>query len=163
MPFTIDDFDQQMEEAIELMDMLGDAEIKYAINGLLSADTRRHAVFGRIARRAQSVVSRCGLGQGGPGMAQVVAEWMTYGYPRVIDPHASDIARFYDDEKNDEHIWARSAEHFNKTYGIVHPSEQWESRRGLKESSLKAITDAAGAEYFHRPSMGTSTLVRQQC
>ncbi|MEK9579830.1 MAG: FAD-binding oxidoreductase, partial [Acidimicrobiaceae bacterium] len=36
MPFTADDFDQQMEEAIELMDMLGDAEIKYAINGLLS-------------------------------------------------------------------------------------------------------------------------------
>ncbi|NND73370.1 MAG: FAD-binding oxidoreductase, partial [Ilumatobacter sp.] len=36
MPFTPDDFDQQMEEAIELMDMLGDAEIKYAINGLLS-------------------------------------------------------------------------------------------------------------------------------
>ena len=30
MPFTPDDFDQQMEEAIELMDMLGDAEIKYA-------------------------------------------------------------------------------------------------------------------------------------
>ena len=36
MPFTPDDFDQQMEDAIELMDMLGDAEIKYAINGLLS-------------------------------------------------------------------------------------------------------------------------------
>ena len=36
MPFTPDDFDDQMETAIELMDMLGDAEIKYATNGLLS-------------------------------------------------------------------------------------------------------------------------------
>ena len=36
MPFTPDDFDDQMESAIELMDMLGDAEIKYATNGLLS-------------------------------------------------------------------------------------------------------------------------------
>ena len=36
MPFTPDDFDPQMETAIELMEMLGDAEIKYAINGLLA-------------------------------------------------------------------------------------------------------------------------------
>ena len=44
MPFTPDDFDPQMEQAIELMEMLGDAEIKYAINGLLSPHARRHAL-----------------------------------------------------------------------------------------------------------------------
>jgi hypothetical protein len=148
MPFTIDDFDQQMEEAIELMDMLGDAEIKYAINGLLSPTPDAMPCLGELPDVRNLWSAAAVWVKEGPGMAQVVAEWMTYGYPRVIDPHASDIARFYDDEKNDEHIWARSAEHFNKTYGIVHPSEQWESQRGLKESSLKAITDAAGAEYF---------------
>ena len=36
LPFTADDFDAQMEQAIELMEVLGDAEIEYAINGLLS-------------------------------------------------------------------------------------------------------------------------------
>src|SRR6187200_3037148 len=39
MPFTAEDFDQQLEEALELMpEILGDekAEIRYAINGLLS-------------------------------------------------------------------------------------------------------------------------------
>ena len=41
----------------------------------------------------------------GPGMAQVVAEWMTHGYPRVIDAHGADIARFYPEERSDEHIW----------------------------------------------------------
>ena len=148
MPFTVDDFDQQMEEAIELMDMLGDAEIKYAINGLLSLTPDAMPCLGELPDVRNLWSAAAVWVKEGPGMAQVVAEWMTYGYPRVIDPHASDIARFYDDEKNDEHIWARSAEHFNKTYGIVHPSEQWESQRGLKESSLKAITDAAGAEYF---------------
>ena len=148
MPFTVDDFDQQMEEAIELMDMLGDAEIKYAINGLLSLTPDAMPCLGELPDVRNLWSAAAVWVKEGPGMAQVVAEWMTYGYPRVIDPHASDIARFYEDEKNDEHIWDRSAEHFNKTYGIVHPSEQWESQRGLKESSLKAITDAAGAEYF---------------
>ena len=37
LPFTAEDFDQQLEDALELMpDLLETAEIKYAINGLLS-------------------------------------------------------------------------------------------------------------------------------
>ena len=46
MPFTPDDFDQQMEEAIELMEFLGDGEIKYAINGLLSLTPDANPVLG---------------------------------------------------------------------------------------------------------------------
>ena len=94
-------------------------------------------------------------------MAQVVAEWMTHGYPRVIDSHGADVARFYDEEKSDEHIWARASEHFNKTYGIVHPAEQWESRRHLVEAPFKSRQEALGAEFFQarvweRPQWYTS-------
>ncbi|MEZ5340382.1 MAG: hypothetical protein R2706_02740 [Acidimicrobiales bacterium] len=46
LPFTPDDFDQQMEEAIELMEFLGDGEIKYAINGLLSLTPDANPVLG---------------------------------------------------------------------------------------------------------------------
>jgi len=50
--------------------------------------------------------------------------------------------------QSDEHIWARADEHFIKTYGIVHPAEQWESRRGLIKSPLYARTEALGAEFY---------------
>jgi glycine cleavage system aminomethyltransferase T/glycine/D-amino acid oxidase-like deaminating enzyme len=148
MPFTADDFDPQMEEAIELMDMLGDAEIKYAINGLLSLTPDAMPCLGEIPEVANLWAASAVWVKEGPGMAQVVAEWMTYGYPRVIDAHASDIARFYEQEKSDEHIWARSAEHFNKTYGIVHPSEQWEGRRNLQVSPYFSRQEDLGAEFF---------------
>ncbi len=148
MPFTQDDFDPQMETAIELMDFLGDAEIKYAINGLLSLTPDAMPCLGEVPEVENLWSAAAVWVKEGPGMAQVVAEWMTYGYPRVIDPHASDVSRFYQDEKSDEHIWARADEHFIKTYGIVHPSEQWNSRRDLKTSSLKAQTDALGAYYY---------------
>ena len=46
LPLTQDDFDPQMEQAIELMEMLGDAEIKYAINGLLSLTPDAMPVLG---------------------------------------------------------------------------------------------------------------------
>ncbi len=148
MPFTPDDFDQQMEEAIELMDMLGDAEIKYAINGLLSFTPDTMPCLGELPDVDGLWSAAAVWVKEGPGMAQVVAEWMTYGYPRVIDVHGADIARFYDEEKSDEHIWARANEGFNKTYGIVHPAEQWESRRHLVESPYRSRQEALDAEFF---------------
>ena len=148
MPFTPDDFDQQMEEAIELMDMLGDAEIKYAINGLLSFTPDTMPCLGELPDVDGLWSAAAVWVKEGPGMAQVVAEWMTYGYPRVIDVHGADIARFYDEEKSDEHIWARANEGFNKTYGIVHPAEQWESRRHLVESPYRSRQEALAAEFF---------------
>ncbi len=81
-------------------------------------------------------------------MAQVVAEWMTYGYPRVIDAHGADIARFYGQERSDEHIWARASEHFNKTYGIVHPAEQYESDRDQRLSPMHDSQAKLGAVFF---------------
>jgi len=148
MPFTADDFDQQMEEAIELMDMLGDAEIKYAINGLLSLTPDAMPCLGEIPEVRNLWSAAAVWVKEGPGMAQVVAEWMTHGYPRVIDVHGADVARFYEQEKSDEHIWARSEEHFNKTYGIVHPSEQWESQRNQQVSPYFSRQEELGAFFF---------------
>ena len=148
MPFTQDDFDPQMEQAIELMDMLGDAEIKYAINGLLSLTPDAMPCLGETIEVRNLWSAAAVWVKEGPGMAQVVAEWMTYGYPRVIDPHGADIARFYPPERNDEHIWARATEHFNKTYGIVHPAEQWESRRDLDVSPYFSRQQELGAFFF---------------
>lgn len=161
MPFTPDDFDDQMEQAIELMDMLGEAEIKYAINGLLSLTPDAMPCLGEIPDVRNLWSAAAVWVKEGPGMAQVVAEWMTHGYPRVIDAHGADISRFYPQERSDEHIWARAAEHFNKTYGIVHPSEQWESERNLKVSPYKSREDELGAVFYQarvweRPQWYTS-------
>ena len=85
-------------------------------------------------------------------MAQVVAEWMTYGYPRVIDVHGADIARFYAEERGDDHIWSRAEESFNKTYGIVHPQEQWEDRRFLVTSPYLSRHEELGSVFFQARS-----------
>ncbi|SUZ71458.1 uncharacterized protein METZ01_LOCUS24312 [marine metagenome] len=148
MPFTDDDFDPQMETAIELMDMLGDAEIRYAINGLLSMTPDTMPCLGETPEVRNLWSAAAVWVKEGPGMAQAVAEWMTYGYPRVIDVHGADIARFYDEERTDEHIWSRAEEHFNKTYGIVHPAEQWVGRRNLQVGPYFSRQEDLGAEFF---------------
>ena len=148
MPFTADDFDQQMEEAIELMEFLGDGEIKYAINGLLSLTPDANPVLGPTVEVENFWSAAAVWVKEGPGVGRLVAEWMTHGYPHLTDPHGADIARFYPQERNVHHIEARSAEHFNKTYGIVHPREQWASRRDITVGPVKSRTDALGAFYF---------------
>ena len=72
---------------------------------------------------------------------------MTNGEPE-IDPHGSDIARFYEHHKTKQHIDARTSEGFNKTYGIVHPMEQWASNRGVRLSPFYEREKELGAEFF---------------
>ena len=149
LPFTADDFDQQFEEAIELMgDILETAEIRYAINGLLSLTPDANPVLGETVEVRNLWSAAAVWIKEGPGIAQLVAEWMTYGYPHMCDPHGSDISRFYPHERTEHHILARCAEHFNKTYGIVHPREQWASERGMRRSPFYAREEALGAVFF---------------
>src|ERR1700683_4683412 len=74
MPFTADDFDPQLEQALELMpELLGDeqAGIRYAINGLISVtrDGPRRAPDPRRDARGQvAVVGGGELDQGRPGL-----------------------------------------------------------------------------------------------
>ena len=148
LPFTAEDFDQQMEEALELMpEILSVAEIRYAINGLLSLTPDAMPLLGETVE-VKNVWSAAAVWiKEGPGVGRMIAQWMTQGYPE-IDPHSSDIARFYRYARSDHHILARCAEHFNKTYGIVHPREQWESNRGVRTVPAYPRQVELGAEFF---------------
>jgi glycine cleavage system aminomethyltransferase T/glycine/D-amino acid oxidase-like deaminating enzyme len=146
LPLSQDDFDPQLEQAMELMPMLGEAEMRYGINGLLSLTPDAMPLVGETEVRNLWSCAAIWIKEG-PGTGRALAEWMTQGYPEV-DPHASDVARFYDYQRTEAHVLARCAEHFNKTYGIVHPREQWDSERNLRISPFHPATSALGAVYF---------------
>jgi glycine cleavage system aminomethyltransferase T/glycine/D-amino acid oxidase-like deaminating enzyme len=162
LPLTYDDFEPQMEQALDLMgEILETAEIRYAINGLLSLTPDAMPVLGETIEVKNLWSAAAVWIKEGPGIAQLVAEWMVYGYPHLCDPHSSDISRFYAHERTEHHINARCSEHFNKTYGIVHPREQWGSERGMRRSPFYAREEALGAVFFdargwERPQWYTS-------
>jgi glycine cleavage system aminomethyltransferase T/glycine/D-amino acid oxidase-like deaminating enzyme len=150
LPFTQDDFDPQLEDALELFpDVIGDerAGMKLAINGLLSLTPDGNPIIGETPE-VKGLWSAAAIWiKEAPGIARCIAEWMTNGQPE-IDPHGSDIARFYDHQRTAKHIAARTVEGYNKTYGIVHPSEQWASNRGVRLSPFYEREKALGAEFF---------------
>jgi glycine cleavage system aminomethyltransferase T/glycine/D-amino acid oxidase-like deaminating enzyme len=159
LPFTEDDFVQQMEHALELMpEIVGDESvgIKYAINGLLSLTPDGLPVLGETPEVKGLWSAAAVWVKEGPGVGRALAEWMVEGEPE-IDLQASDVARFHEHQKSVAHVRARADEGFNKTYGIVHPAEQWASSRDVRlspfnerERELDAVFyEAAGWERPH--------------
>ncbi len=149
-PFTQEDFDDQDEQALELMpDIVGDETVgeKYAINGILSLTPDGMPILGETPEVKNLWSVAAVWIKEGPGTGKSVAEWMVLGESE-IDLHSSDISRFHEHHKTIEHIHARTAEGFNKTYGIVHPAEQWSSNRGVRLSPYHSQEKALGAVFF---------------
>ena len=155
-PFTQADFQPQMEHALELMpNIVGDEKVgvKYAINGILSLTPDGMPVVGESADVGGLWAAAAIWVKEGPATGKTLAEWMVHGESE-IDVHASDAARFHEHQKTRAHVRARAAEGFNKTYGIVHPSEQWATNRNVRlapfnhrERELQAVFfEAAGWE-----------------
>ena len=149
LPFTQDDFDTQLEQAYELMpDLLGadGAEIRYAINGLLSLTCDGSPILGESHVKGLWTASAVWIKEG-PGVGRAVAEWMTWGYSEIDVAH-SDIARFHPHQMRREHTRLRTTEAFIKTYGIIHPAEQYESDRNQRKSPMNESQQKLGAFFF---------------
>ena len=149
-PFTQADFDPQMVDALELMpEIVGDESVgvKYAINGLIALTPDGMPILGETPE-VKGLWSACAVWvKEGPGVGKSVAEWMVNGESH-IDLHSSDISRFHEHQKTRAHLKARTFEAFPKTYGIVHPAEQWSSDRNLRISPMHAREEALGAAFY---------------
>jgi glycine cleavage system aminomethyltransferase T/glycine/D-amino acid oxidase-like deaminating enzyme len=150
LPFTQADFDPQMEDALDLMpEIVGDESVgvKYAINGLLSLTPDGLPLLGETPEVKGLWSCAAVWVKEGPGIGAAVAEWMAHGESE-IDLHSSDIARFWDHQKTRANVRARAAEGFNKTYGIVHPGEQWASNRDVRIPPFHGRERELGAVFF---------------
>jgi glycine cleavage system aminomethyltransferase T/glycine/D-amino acid oxidase-like deaminating enzyme len=150
MPFTQEDFDPQLEQALELMpELLGDerAGIRYAINGLISMTPDGHPLLGEMPEAKGLWAAAASWIKEGPGCGRAVAELMSGQVP-TVDVHEANAARFYPHQQTVTHVRGRAREAFNKMYGIVHPAEQWESGRPQRVSPMSERERALGAVFY---------------
>ena len=150
LPFTADDFDPQLAEALELMpELLGDERvgIRYAINGLISMTPDGHPLLGETPEVAGLWSAAASWIKEGPGVGRAMAQWMSRQVPEV-DVFEADVARFYPAQQTVTHVVNRAREGFNKMYGIVHPAEQWESGRPVRLSPVYQRERDLGAVFF---------------
>ena len=149
LPFTEEDFAPQLEDARELMPFLRDASVRTvkAVNGILSLTPDGSPIIGETPEVRGLWSAAAVWIKEGPGVGRAVAEWLVHGESE-IDLHSSDVARFHEHQKTRTHVKARTDEAFNKTYGIVHPGEQWASNRGVRLSPFHERAGDLGAVFF---------------
>ncbi len=150
LPFTQEDFDPQMEQALDLMpEIVGDETVgvKYAINGVLSVTYDGMPLLGETPE-VRGLWSAAAIWiKEGPGAGKTVAELIVHG-DSEIDVYESNLARAYPCQRTRAHIVARASEGFNKMYGIVHPGEQWASDRDVRLSPFHGRQQALSAVFY---------------
>ena len=149
-PFTQADFDPQLADALDLMpEIVGDESVgvKYAINGLISLTPDGMPILGETPEVKGLWSAAAVWVKEGPGVGKSLAEWMVHGESH-IDLHSSDVSRFHAHQQTRAHVRARTFEAFPKTYGIVHPAEQWASDRNLRMSPMHEREKELGAVFY---------------
>ncbi len=150
LPFTQQDFDPQMEIALELMpEIVGDESVgvKYAINGVLSVTYDGMPLLGETPEVRELWSAAAIWIKEGPGAGKTLAELIVHGESE-IDVFESNVARAYPCQRTGAHVRARAREGFNKMYGIVHPSEQWESDRQVRTAPFYERERELGAVFY---------------
>ncbi|MFB6297384.1 MAG: FAD-dependent oxidoreductase [Salinirussus sp.] len=149
-PLTEDAFEQSMEDALDLMpEILEDREagVRYEIDGLLSQTPDGAPLLGPLQDVAGLWSAAAIWIKEAPAIGEAMAQWMTRGWSD-IDLHASDVNRFYQYGTSRKWVKNRAREGYQKIYGIVHPSEQWQSSRPLRTSAFYHRQDDLDARFF---------------
>ncbi|MBV9417546.1 MAG: FAD-binding oxidoreductase, partial [Solirubrobacterales bacterium] len=105
LPFTQQDFEPQMEQALDLMpEIVGDETVgvKYAINGVLSVTYDGMPLLGETPDVRGLWSAAAVWIKEGPGVGKTVAEQMVHGESE-IDVYESNVARAYPCQKTSFH------------------------------------------------------------
>jgi glycine cleavage system aminomethyltransferase T/glycine/D-amino acid oxidase-like deaminating enzyme len=149
-PLTEDAFEESMADALELVpELLDDPEagVRHEIDGLLSQTPDGAPLVGPL-QDVEGLWSCAAIWiKEAPAVGKALAQWMTRGWSE-IDLHGSNVNRFYEYGTSRSFVKERSRESFQQIYGIVHPSEQYESARGLRTSPFYERQDQLGARFF---------------
>ncbi|WP_327053932.1 GcvT family protein [Halomicrococcus gelatinilyticus] len=149
-PLTDDAFEKSMEDALEIVpEVLDDPEagIRHEIDGLLSVTPDGAPLLGPL-QDVDGLWSCAAVWiKEAPAIGEAVAQWMTRGWSDV-DLHGADVNRFYEYGTSREFVKNRAHEGYQKIYGIVHPSEQWQSSRPLRTSAFYDRQEDLDARFF---------------
>lgn len=149
-PLTDDAFEKSMADALELMpEVLDDPNtgIRHEIDGLLSVTPDGMPLLGPL-QDVDGLWSCAAIWiKEAPAIGEEMAKWMTRGYPD-IDLHGSNVNRFYEYGTSRTFVKERAYEGYQKIYGIVHPTEQWQSSRPLRTSAFYTRQDELDANFF---------------
>jgi dimethylglycine oxidase len=146
MEFTPGDFEPSLAEARKMLPALQNVEIDTPMNGLFSFTPDGAPLLGQSREVHGFWVAEAVWITHAPGVAKVMAEWITEGVPG-IDNSSCDIHRFEPYASSPAYVSVRSSQSFQEVYDIIHPQQPMEEPRPLRTSPFYPRQKELGA-YF---------------
>lgn len=147
-PFTPQDFEKPLRDAIELLPNLADCDIDWGMNGMFSFTQDGMSIFGESSQvkgfwSAEAVwVTHSG------GFGDALAEWIALGRPQTLDLREHHIARFEKHSKSQDYIQERACQNYVEVYDLIHPRQPMLSPRPLRVSPFYAQQKELGAFFL---------------
>jgi glycine cleavage system T protein len=86
------------------------------------------------------------------GAGSIIAEWMENGVPRLdgerVNAAPAHISRFQPHAGSREFTYGRGAQQYQEVYQLIHPREQPQDQRALRQSPFYDRQDDLGAEFY---------------
>ncbi|KAK2011645.1 FAD dependent oxidoreductase [Colletotrichum eremochloae] len=146
LDFTPDDFAPAWELTKKLLPALGESEIEYGFNGIMSFTPDGGPLVGMAPNLEGFFVAEAVWVTHSAGVARAVAQLLTTGKSEV-DLSEADISRFEQVQLTPEYVKEVSTQNFVEVYDILHPSQPRESPRNLRVSPFHSRQQGLGA-YF---------------
>jgi glycine cleavage system aminomethyltransferase T/glycine/D-amino acid oxidase-like deaminating enzyme len=140
---------EPLERAMELTPILGELGYNegHSFNGLLQVTADGGSAIGESQKVRGLWYAVAIWVKDGPGMAKLVADWMTDGRTG-IDHARIDYARFYPHQMEEQFIAGRCGEAAQKIYNpAIHPREPYATGRNVRRSPFYEREKELGA-YF---------------
>lgn len=147
MPFTPEHFERAHAAAIELFPCFKGVELPYRINGMFSFTPDGNPLVGEsLGVRGFWVAEAVWVTHGG-GVGRVVADLLSGDVPEV-DLRELDLHRLPAHAANRKFVRQRGAQQYREVYDIVHPLQQMQDPRGLRQSPIHSRLEKLGAVFF---------------
>ncbi|GKT51431.1 dimethylglycine oxidase [Colletotrichum spaethianum] len=146
LDFTPDDFAPAWELTKKLLPALGESQIEYGFNGIMSFTPDGGPLVGMAPNLEGFFVAEAVWVTHSAGVARAVAQLLTTGTSEV-DLSECDISRFEQVQLAPEYVKEVSTQNFVEVYDILHPLQPRESPRNLRVSPFHARQKELGA-YF---------------
>ncbi|KAF4820366.1 Dimethylglycine oxidase [Colletotrichum tropicale] len=146
MDFTPEDFKPAWELTKKILPALGETEIAYGFNGIMSFTPDGGPLVGRAPNLEGFWVAEAVWVTHSAGVARAVAQLLTTGRAE-IDLSECDISRFEQIQLTPAYVNETCQQNFVEVYDVLHPLQPKESPRNLRVSPFHARQRELGA-YF---------------
>ena len=147
LPFTPEHYEAAWRAATELIPGLRGTTLTTAFNGMFAFSVDGYPIIGESPSVRNFWVATASWITHSGGVGRAVAGLISHGDPGS-DIREAELSRFLPHQTTPAYVWARCAQNYREVYDIIHPAQQMEKPRNVRQAPWHRRLEELGAHCF---------------